>query len=121
MHLLTRSYCFIQVETTTPDDDDDHDDDDDEVGGAAEDGTQHNTSIRNKVLDASKDLSDIRKDVTYLEWLNKLELDAIKGQYGMWTDRTIRSALRPHVVEEMEFQATASTWQKVWRWIWRRE
>jgi len=65
-------------------------------------------------------IDDLRRDIKYLEHLTKLETQAIKGRYGIWNDASVRKTLRPDIVEELEFQQSSSTLQKVWRFIRRR-
>jgi hypothetical protein len=77
---------------------------------------QNQHTAKSRVEDASKDLNDIRKDANYLDKLGKLEYEAAKGSYGMWSDSFIRDKRRD-IVEEVEFQANAPVWQKLWRWI----
>jgi len=74
------------------------------------------TPSRTKIVDASTHLGDLRKDANYLGKLETLEYDAAKKSHGMWSDPMIR-AKRGDVVEEVEFQATATMLQRLWRWI----
>lgn len=69
-----------------------------------------------KVVDASASVSDLRKDIRYLESLEKLEYEAAKKSYGMWSDSQIRK-MRRDIIDEVEFQSKASIWQKLWRWL----
>ncbi|CAB9508735.1 expressed unknown protein [Seminavis robusta] len=69
-----------------------------------------------KIVDATQGLDTIRKDVKYLDRLGKLEYEAAKGSYGMWSDTLIREKRRD-IVDEVEFQTNATAWQKLWRWI----
>lgn len=74
----------------------------------------HTASSR--ITDASTGLETLRKDVNYLDRLGKLEYDAAKGFYGMWSDTMIREKRRD-IVDEVEFQNNASLWQRLWRWM----
>lgn len=69
-----------------------------------------------KVMDASTSVGDLRKDIKYLENLERLEYEAAKGSYGMWSDSHIRE-MRRDIIDEVAFQTKASIWQKLWRWI----
>lgn len=74
------------------------------------------TNQTTKVVDASSRLEDLRKDVRYLDRLGKLEYEAAKKSYGMWADPFIRETRRD-IVDEVDFQATANIFQRLWRWI----
>jgi hypothetical protein len=69
-----------------------------------------------RITDSSTGLETLRKDVNYLDRLGKLEYDAAKGFYGMWSDTMIRDKRRD-IVDEVEFQSNASVWQRLWRWM----
>jgi endonuclease YncB( thermonuclease family) len=73
-------------------------------------------TAKTKIVDTSTRLDDLRKDVKYLERLEKLEYEAAKGSFGMWSDSRIRE-MRRDVVEEVEFQTKANMLQKFWRWF----
>jgi hypothetical protein len=72
------------------------------------------------IEETSTRVQDLRRDVKYLERLTTLETQAIKGQYGIWSDPHLRNSLKPDVVEEIEFQSSATLFQKIWRWIRQR-
>ena len=73
-------------------------------------------SGRIRVMDTSQRLQDLRKDVQYLDRLSKAEFEAAKQSAGMWNAPEVRERKR-EVVEEVEFQAKASIFQKIWRWL----
>jgi hypothetical protein len=74
------------------------------------------TASSSRIMDASTGLETLRKDVKYLDRLGKLEYEAAKGYYAMWSDTTIRDKRRD-IVDEVEFQSNASLWQRLWRWM----
>jgi hypothetical protein len=65
-------------------------------------------------VDASENLVDLRADAQYLQDLAAAEYEAAAERRGLWADPTFRQE-RSDVVAEVEFQATASFWQKLWR------
>jgi hypothetical protein len=63
-----------------------------------------------------------KQDEAYQEMLQRAEMDAAKESRGMWSDPVVQQQRRD-VMDEVEFQTTASTQQKLWRWIqqtWRQ-
>jgi hypothetical protein len=67
-----------------------------------------------RIVDASENLVDLRADAQYLQDLAAAEYEAAAERRGLWADPTFRQE-RSDVVAEVEFQATASFWQKLWR------
>jgi len=68
------------------------------------------------VIDGSTDLKNLQDDAKYLERLGTDEFEAVKQNRGMWNDPNVRNE-RPDLVEEAEFEQTASAGKKLWRWI----
>lgn len=68
------------------------------------------------VLDGSTDLKNLQADAKYLERLGSDEFEAVKQNIGMWNDPIVRKE-RPDLVEEAEFEQTASAGRKLWRWV----
>mmetsp|Transcript_18879 Transcript_18879/g.40836 ORF Transcript_18879/g.40836 Transcript_18879/m.40836 type:complete len:398 (-) Transcript_18879:390-1583(-) len=68
------------------------------------------------VIDGSTDLKNLQDDAKYLERLGADEFEAVKQNRGMWNDPIVRNE-RPDLVEEAEFEQTASAGKKLWRWI----
>ena len=68
------------------------------------------------VIDGSTDLKNLEEDAKYLERLGSDEFEAVKQNRGMWNDPIVRNE-RPDLVEEAEFEQTASAGKKLWRWI----
>ena len=68
------------------------------------------------VIDGSTDLKHLQADVKYLESLGSDEFEAVKQKRGMWNDPIARNE-RPDLVEEAEFEQTASVGKKLWRWV----
>jgi hypothetical protein len=52
----------------------------------------------------------------YQEMLHRAEMDAAKEARGMWSDPLVRQERR-QIMDEVEFQTSASTLQKLWRWM----
>lgn len=73
-------------------------------------------TAKTRVIDASSRLEDLRKDIKYLDRLEASEFKAAEGSYGMWSDSMIRQKRRD-IVDEIEFQANANIFQRLWRWI----
>mmetsp|Transcript_23848 Transcript_23848/g.36874 ORF Transcript_23848/g.36874 Transcript_23848/m.36874 type:complete len:427 (-) Transcript_23848:1231-2511(-) len=71
---------------------------------------------RRVTVDASTRLSDLRQDATYLEKLGIEEFEAVKDSKGMWADPNVRES-RKDLVDEAHFEKTATTLQKLWRWV----
>lgn len=69
---------------------------------------------KEKIIDASLRLDDLRRDATYLEKLAKAEFDAVEKEAGIWAFPEVRETKRD-IVEEIEFQKTANIFQKLWR------
>jgi hypothetical protein len=66
------------------------------------------------VVDTTESVQDLQKDVKYMEQLVQAEYTAAREARGQWADPGVRSRRRD-IVEEVEFQATATFWQKLWR------
>jgi hypothetical protein len=64
----------------------------------------------------STKVQHLRNDVSYLERLHKAEFDACKGLSGVWANESIRTA-RKDIIEEVEFQSSATILSKLWRWL----
>jgi hypothetical protein len=64
-------------------------------------------------------IKTLQGDVKYMERLERSELEAVKESLGLWSDDQVR-ATRQDLVQEANFETTASVWQKLWRLI-RRE
>jgi len=69
-----------------------------------------------KTIDGSRKMKDLRRDVQSLGRLEGLEFEAVKGGLGMWSDKEVRRG-RPELVEEADFERTASAFEKIWRWV----
>jgi len=69
-----------------------------------------------KTIDGSRKMEDLRRDVQSLGRLEGLEFEAVKGGLGMWSDKEVRRG-RPELVEEADFERTASVFEKIWRWV----
>ena len=67
-----------------------------------------------ELLDSSQRVDDLRKDVKYLEELSRAELEAVKSKRGIWAFPEVRET-KFELVEEIEFQANANIFQKLWR------
>jgi len=79
--------------------------------------SQNNQHVEGtKVKDATDRLDELRKDIQYLNRLEKAEFQAAQGQYGMWSDPAVRDKRRD-IYDEIEFQANANVFQKIWRWL----
>lgn len=70
-----------------------------------------------KVIDASTGLEDLRKDIKRLDRLERSQLKGAEQSHGMWSDNSIREKRRD-IMDEIEFQANANVFQRLWRW-WR--
>ena len=68
------------------------------------------------IIDGDKDIKTLQADAKYLENLASSEFEAVKNKRGMWSDQLVRQH-HPELVEEAEFEQTASTGKKVWRWL----
>jgi hypothetical protein len=77
---------------------------------------EETSTPKQKALDASERIQDLRKDVQYLDRLAKSEFEAAKASIGMWSVPEVRASQR-EVVEEVEFQTKANPFQKLWRWF----
>ena len=69
-----------------------------------------------RVVDATDNVKLLRKDAAYVERLESAEYQACTGSYGIWADPAYRES-RSDVVEEVEFQQSASFLKKTWRWL----
>lgn len=67
-----------------------------------------------RIVDASTSTATLRRDVSYVDYLTNAERDAIRESSGIWSDVKNREA-HQSLVEEAEFQQTASIWRKLWR------
>lgn len=77
-------------------------------------------TARHKFLHASESVNDKLRDVQYLDQLVALERDAIQHHRGMWQSQTLRDA-HIDVVEEIEWEASAKWYQKLWRRVFRSD
>ena len=68
------------------------------------------------IIDGDKDIKTLQADAKYLENLASSEFEAVKELRGMWSDQLVRQH-HPELVEEAEFEQTASTGKKLWRWL----
>jgi len=73
-----------------------------------------NTGSRERLMDASEDIKDLQADAKYMEKLARAEYEAAAESRGMWSDPSIRQR-RSDVINEVNFQETATWWQKLWR------
>lgn len=78
------------------------------------DDQEYGNSTNTKIIDSSQRIQDLRYDVKYLDDLESSEFEAAKKSLGMWSVPEVRE-IRREVVEEVEFQAKANFFQKVWR------
>jgi hypothetical protein len=69
-----------------------------------------------KIVDSSDSIEDFKKDIQYMNQLEKSEYKAATESAGMWADLFVRAS-RQDVVEEVTFQNEANTFQKIWRWL----
>jgi hypothetical protein len=76
----------------------------------------HSESTERVVDTTSQNSRTLRHDVSYMERLAKAEYQAACGSYGVWADAHYRES-RADVMDEINFQQKASTWQKLWRWL----
>jgi len=83
---------------------------------ASQDAGLYAHTATEQVVDATKDITTLRKDVSYMERLERAEYEACNGSYGVWADPNYRENRRD-VVEEVEFQQKASVFRKAWRWL----
>ena len=67
-------------------------------------------------IDGDSDLKTLQADAKYLENLASSEFEAVKEKRGMWSDQLVRQQ-HPELVEEADFEQTASRGKKIWRWI----
>lgn len=82
---------------------------------AEEDDDDMNTARPNTtIVDSSQRLDDLRGDVKYLERLEQAEFEALKNETGIWAFSEVRKT-NSDAVAEIEFQAKASIFQKLWR------
>lgn len=68
------------------------------------------------IIDGDSDLKTLQADAKYLENLASSEFEAVKEKRGMWSDQLVRQQ-HPELVEEADFEQTASIGKKIWRWI----
>ena len=68
------------------------------------------------IIDGDKDIKTLQADAKYLENLASSEFEAVIERRGMWSDQLVRQH-HPELVEEAEFEQTASTGKKLWRWL----
>ena len=68
------------------------------------------------IIDGDSDLKTLHADAKYLENLASSEFEAVKERRGMWSDQLVRKQ-HPELVEEADFEQTASRGKKIWRWI----
>lgn len=68
------------------------------------------------IIDGDSDLKTLQADAKYLENLASSEFEAVKEKRGMWSDQLVRQQ-HPELVEEADFEQTASRGKKIWRWI----
>jgi len=78
-----------------------------------EDGTDKK-KVKERIVDATPSVDALRDDAAYLTRLGQAEYRAAAEKRGMWSDLNVRETRRD-VVEEAEFQANATVWQKLWR------
>lgn len=71
------------------------------------------------IIDGDIDLKTLQADAKYLENLASSEFEAVKERRGMWSDQLVRQQ-HPELVEEADFEQTASRGKKIWRWICER-
>ena len=80
------------------------------------DDLYHTDSEKEKVVDTTDDMKDLRRDVEYMNRLGRAELDAAGAYRGVWADSVYRDT-RPDVVDEVDFQVQAPWYKKLWRYI----
>jgi hypothetical protein len=68
------------------------------------------------IVDSSDNVDDLKKDIKYMNQLDKAEYQAAKESEGMWADPFVRAS-RQDLVEEVTFQNEANWFQKIWRWL----
>ena len=68
------------------------------------------------IIDGDDDIKTLQADAKYAENLAESEFEAVKEKRGMWRDQLVRQQ-HPELVEEADFEQTASRGQKIWRWI----
>jgi len=73
-------------------------------------------AFKAKIIDTSQRIQDIRRDIKYLDSLNRNEFEAAQKSIGMWSIPEVRQ-IKKEVVDEVEFEAKASLLQKIWRRI----
>jgi hypothetical protein len=76
--------------------------------------TENESSQQKNILHASESVKHKHGDVQYLDQLALLEREAIQHRCGMWQDAALRDNYRD-VVQEAEWEASASWWQRLWR------
>jgi hypothetical protein len=79
-------------------------------------GRDESDGTHSRVMDCSERLHDHQNDIKYLERLTKVEFEAAAQSNGMWSVAEVREAKR-EVVDEVEFQANATTIRKLLRWM----
>ena len=67
-------------------------------------------------IEKSEAIKDLQEDAVYLNQLSRMENRAAHGFRGIWSDASYRES-RLDVVEEADFQASATVLQRLWRWI----
>jgi hypothetical protein len=83
----------------------------------SDNGLYNHSESTERVVDTTSQSSRIlRHNVSYMERLAKAEYQAASGSYGVWADPHYREG-RADVMDEINFQQKASTWQKLWRWL----
>lgn len=68
------------------------------------------------IVDSSDHVEDLKKDIKYMNQLDKAEYQAATESAGMWADPSVRAS-RQDLVEEVTFQNEANWFQKIWRWL----
>ncbi|CAJ1954334.1 unnamed protein product [Cylindrotheca closterium] len=66
------------------------------------------------IVNSSQRLDDLRNDAKYLERLAQAEFEALKKESGIWAYSEVRET-KADDVAEIEFQASANIFQKLWR------
>jgi hypothetical protein len=84
------------------------------AGASSSVSLSHGIDPIETIADSSQRVDDLRKDVKYLETLAQAEYEALGSQKGIWAFEDVRET-KSDVLEEIEFQANASIFQKLWR------
>ena len=77
-------------------------------------GLYGSIGAKDRLLDTTESVKDLQADAEYMETLAQAEYKAASESRGMWADHSVRQS-RKDIVDEVEFQSTASFWQKLWR------